>query len=130
MKVSLLARGWDLPPWPSLRLLPKPSLRFQGPAGVGVLAVLLLTRPAPVWRALGAFAIGLAPVAELLNPPWKRWPTTCTRRSAVKDIAAGADLVASVTGLLLAVAFLFRKGSSTSQVGKVKVTVVPRPSSL
>lgn len=43
------------------------SLRLQSLAGAGVLAVLMVTRPAPVWWALGALAVGLVLVAELLN---------------------------------------------------------------
>jgi undecaprenol kinase len=89
------------------------SLQFQVLAGAAVLAVLLLTRPSPLWWAIGAFAIGLVLMAELFNTALEilidhLHPEQHPEIRAVKDIAAGAVLVSSVIALLVAVAFLFR----------------------
>lgn len=89
------------------------SFRFQVLAGAGVLVVLLLTRPSPVWWAIGALAVGLVLMAELFNTALEvlidhLHPEQHPEIRAVKDIAAGAVLVFSVFALLVAVAFLFR----------------------
>lgn len=89
------------------------SFRFQVLAGAGVLVVLLLTRPSPVWWVIGALAVGFVLMAELFNTALEiladhLHPEQHPEIRAVKDIAAGAVLVASVLALLVAVAFLFR----------------------
>ncbi len=89
------------------------SVRLQLLACVGVLAVLLLTRPAPLWWAIAALAVGLVVVAELVNSALEALadrlhPERHPEIRAMKDIAAGAVLVASVVAVLVAVAFLLR----------------------
>lgn len=89
------------------------SFRFQVLAGAGVLVALLLTRPSPVWWAIGALAVGFVLMAELFNTALEvladhLHPEQHPEIRAVKDIAAGAVLVSSVLALLVAVVFLFR----------------------
>lgn len=89
------------------------SLRSQVLAGAGLLVVLLLTRPSPVWWAIGALAAGFVFVAELFNTALEvladhLHPERHPEIRAVKDIAAGAVLASCVIALLVAVAFLFR----------------------
>lgn len=89
------------------------SFRFHVLAGTGVLAVLLLTRPAPAWWAIGALAVGFVLAAELFNTALEilidhLHPEQHPEIRAVKDIAAGAVLVSSFIAVLAAVAFLFR----------------------
>ncbi len=88
------------------------SFRLQVLAGAGVLIVLLLTRPSPVWWAIGALAVGFVLTAELFNTAIEvlvdhLHPEQHPEIRAVKDIAAGAVLVSSGFALLVAVAFLF-----------------------
>ena len=88
------------------------SFRFHVLAGAGVLLVLLLTRPSPVWWAIGALAVGLVLMAELFNTAVEvladhLHPEQHPEIRAVKDIAAGAVLIASIFAVLVAVAFVF-----------------------
>jgi undecaprenol kinase len=89
------------------------SFRLQVLAGTGVLVVLLLTRPSPVWWAMGALTVGFVLAAELFNTALEvladhLHPERHPEIRAVKDIAAGAVLVSVGSALLVAVAFLFR----------------------
>lgn len=89
------------------------SLRVHLLAGVGVLGVLVLTRPAALWWVIGALTVGLVLVAELINTALETLsdrlhPERHPEIRAVKDIAAAAVLVASVIAVLVAVAFLLR----------------------
>ena len=89
------------------------SFRSHVLAGAGVLVVLLLTRPAPIWWAIGALAVGFVLAAELFNTAFEvladhLHPEQHPEIQAVKDIAAGAVLVSSLMALLVAVAFLLR----------------------
>ncbi len=88
------------------------SFRFQVLAGAGVLLVLLLTRPSPVWWSIGALAVGLVLMAELFNTAVEvladhLHPEQHPEIRAVKDIAAGAVLISSIFAVLVAVAFTF-----------------------
>ncbi|GAA5176054.1 hypothetical protein GCM10025771_09790 [Niveibacterium umoris] len=78
-----------------------------------VLGVLLVTRPAPVWWAIGAITVGLVLMAELFNSALEALidhlhPERHPEIRVVKDIAAGAVLVTSLIALAVAVAFVFR----------------------
>lgn len=89
------------------------SLRVQLLAMVTVLALLLATRPAPVWWALLALAVGLVLMAELFNSALETLldhlhPERHPQIGAAKDIAAGAVLVASATAVIVGAAFLLR----------------------
>jgi diacylglycerol kinase (ATP) len=89
------------------------SFRLQVLAVAGVLVVLLLTRPSPVWWAIGTLSIGFVLVTELVNTALETLadhlhPEQHPEIRTVKDIAAGAVLVSSVVAMLVAVAFLFR----------------------
>ncbi len=89
------------------------SFRVQSVAAAGVLAVLWATAAPPLWWALGVLAIGLVIVAELANTALETLadhlhPERHAEIRAVKDIAAGAVLVAVAVALAVAVAFCFR----------------------
>jgi len=89
----------------------EPSLRFHFLAGVGVLLVLLITQPSPIWWAIGALTIGLVIMAELMNAALETLadclhPEQHPEIGAAKDIAAGAVLVVSAVALLVAIAFV------------------------
>lgn len=88
------------------------SLRLQALFAAGVLLVLALKRPAPVWWAIAALAAAMVLVAELFNTAVEvladhLHPEQHPEIRAVKDIAAGAVLMASILSVLVAVAFLF-----------------------
>ena len=88
------------------------SFRFQVLVAAGVLLALVLKRPAPVWWAIVALAAAMVLVAELFNTALEvladhLHPEQHPEIRAVKDIAAGAVLMASVFAVLVAVAFLF-----------------------
>lgn len=88
------------------------SFRFHVLAGIALLLALLLVRPAPIWWAIAALAAGMVMMAELFNTAIEvladhLHPEQHPEIQAVKDIAAGAVLVASVFAVLVAVAFLF-----------------------
>ncbi len=89
------------------------SLRTHLAAILAVTAVLAATRPAALWWAAAALAIGLVLVAELLNTALeiladRLHPDLHPAIRAAKDVAAGAVLVASLTALAVAAAFLLR----------------------
>lgn len=89
------------------------SVRMQALAAGGVLAVLALTRPPPLWWALGALSIGLVVVAELVNTALEALadrlhPELHPEIKAVKDIAAAAVFVASVVAVVVAAVFVLR----------------------
>ena len=86
------------------------SLRSHLLAAAAVLAVLLATRPAPLWWALLALAGGLVLVAALVNSALETLidhlhPERHPEIGAAKDIAAGAALVASGIAVVVGVAF-------------------------
>ncbi|OWW20131.1 diacylglycerol kinase [Noviherbaspirillum denitrificans] len=86
------------------------SLRLQFLAATGALVGLIVTAAPPVWWAIGILVIGLVLVAELVNSALETLsdllhPAHHPEIRAVKDIAAGAVLVASVIALAVALAF-------------------------
>ncbi len=89
------------------------SFRTHLLATAFVLLALLLTRPEPVWWAIAVLAIGLVLVAELLNTAVETLsdrlhPERHPEIRVVKDVAAGAVLLASTTAVAVAVIFLLR----------------------
>jgi diacylglycerol kinase (ATP) len=87
------------------------SLKIQAVAGIGVLALLLWSRPAPLWWALVAMTIGGVIATELMNTAVEhladhlhpeRHPTI----RIVKDCAAAAVLVMSIAALAVAAALI------------------------
>lgn len=89
------------------------SLRFHALAVICVLVVLLFTQPSAMWWALGALTIGLVIVAELFNAALETLadhlhPERHPEIGAAKDIAAAAVLIAALTAVLVAGAFLVR----------------------
>ncbi|WP_417070348.1 diacylglycerol kinase [Niveibacterium terrae] len=96
-----------------LALRRESSFRLQALAGAAVFVALLLIRPSALWWAIVALAVGLVWVAELFNTVIELLsdhlhPEIHPQIRAVKDIAAGAVLVASLVALLVAVALLLR----------------------
>lgn len=92
------------------------SFRTHLLAAAGVLAVLLVTRPAPLWWAILGLAVGFVLMAELFNTALETLidhlhPEQHPEVGAAKDIAAAAVLVASgfavVTGVAFAVDWMF-----------------------
>lgn len=88
------------------------SFHTQVLAAVAVALALLLIRPAAVWWALLALAVGLVLVAELLNSALETLidrlhPEVHPAIGAAKDIAAGAVLVASAIAVVVGFAFVF-----------------------
>jgi undecaprenol kinase len=89
------------------------SLRFHFLAGFAVLAVLLLTQAPALWWAIGAVTIGMVITAELFNAALETLadhlhPQQHPEIGVMKDIAAGAVLIAAITALGVALAFLLR----------------------
>ncbi|MDV7213616.1 diacylglycerol kinase [Azotobacter beijerinckii] len=87
------------------------SLRTHLLAAAALLAVLLATRPAPLWWAILALAAGLVLVAELFNSALETLldhlhPGRHPAIGAAKDIAAGAVLMACAVAVLAGAAFL------------------------
>ncbi|MBI1216777.1 MAG: diacylglycerol kinase [Alphaproteobacteria bacterium] len=88
------------------------SFRLQALGLCFVLAVLLFTRPAPVWWALLLLAAGFVLTAELLNSALERLldhlhPEEHAIIKTVKDMLAGAVLVMCLTALAVFAAFLW-----------------------
>ena len=86
------------------------SLRTHLLAAAAVLLVLLAIRPAPLWWALLALAVGMVLVAELFNSALEALsdhlhPEEHPEIGAAKDIAAGAVLVASAIAVVVGLAF-------------------------
>jgi len=95
----------------SLAFFREHSFRYHVISCVGVLIALTLTRPAPIWWAIGVLAAGLVMVAELINTAIETLadhihPERHDEIRAVKDIAAAAVFVSSITAVLVAVVFL------------------------
>ncbi|MGR9087010.1 MAG: diacylglycerol kinase [Gammaproteobacteria bacterium] len=87
------------------------SIRIQALAGAAVLAVLSITRPSPLWWAVGALTTGMVLVTELMNAALETLadrlhPQQHPQIGAAKDIAAGAVLVAAIAAVLVASAFI------------------------
>ena len=87
------------------------SLRAHLTVAAAVLLALLFMRPAALWWAILALAIGFVLVAELLNSALETLidhlhPETHPEIGAAKDMAAGAVLVASVIAVVVGAAFL------------------------
>jgi diacylglycerol kinase (ATP) len=83
------------------------SLKFQLAAFGLMLVVLALLRPEPVWWALVLLASGAVIATELLNTAIESLadhlhPETHANIRIVKDCAAGAVLVASITAVAVA----------------------------
>ena len=88
------------------------SLRTHLSVAAAVFLVLLFIRPAALWWAVLALAIGLVLVTELLNSALETLidhlhPEVHPAIGAAKDMAAGAVLVASVIAVAVGAAFLF-----------------------
>lgn len=87
------------------------SFRFQALAAAGVLAFMIWQRPAPLWWAIVLLSMGAVLAAELANTAIEHLadhlhPSEHPRIKAVKDCAAAAVLVASLTALGVAAALL------------------------
>lgn len=87
------------------------SLRAHLSVTAVVLLVLIVMRPAALWWAILALAIGLVLVTEVLNSALETLidhlhPEAHPEIGAAKDIAAGAVLVASVIAVVVGSAFL------------------------
>lgn len=96
----------------SLAFFREHSFRYHVMSCVGVLIALILTRPSPIWWAIGVLAVGLVMVAELINTGIETLadhihPERHDEIQAVKDIAAAAVLLSSITAILVTVVFLF-----------------------
>jgi diacylglycerol kinase (ATP) len=82
------------------------SFRAQVMAGAAALGVLLILRPAPVWWALVGLASAVVLTAELFNATVEQLcdhlhPDIHPAIKAVKDLAAGAVLVAALGALIV-----------------------------
>jgi len=95
-----------------LRLSWKGESSFRTHVVIAVLVLVgtLVLRPEPLWWALLALAVGIVIAAELLNTALERLadhvrPEHHEDIKAVKDIAAGAVLIATITAVVIAMAF-------------------------
>ena len=89
------------------------SFRTQLAFAVVVVIALAVERPAAIWWAVCALAIGLVLVAELLNSALEALadrlhPEQHPQIRAAKDLAAAAVLVAAGTAVTIAVIYLLR----------------------
>jgi undecaprenol kinase len=80
------------------------SLKFQVAAFAAVLIVLAVLRPEPIWWGLVLLASGAVIAAELFNTAIELLadhlhPETHASIRIVKDCAAGAVLIASITAV-------------------------------
>jgi len=87
------------------------SMRVHAVALTGLLIVLIITRPAPLWWAALLSSAGLVLMAELFNTALEALadrlhPESHPEIARAKDCAAGAVLLASLVALGVAVAFL------------------------
>ena len=87
------------------------SLRFQIVCLIGVIVMLVVLRPAPIWWAAVALACGGVLAAELMNTAIENLadllhPEVHPALRIVKDCAAGAVLVATVAALGVAGALI------------------------
>lgn len=88
------------------------SFKTQVVAAAAVLGVLLWLQPAPLWWALACLAVGFVLAAEIFNTAIEGLadhlhPAQHPSIKIVKDCAAGAVLVASLTALAVAAAFVY-----------------------
>ena len=86
------------------------SFRTHVIIAVLVLFAGIILRPAPIWWALLGLAVGMVIGAELFNTALERLadhvqPKFDEEIKAVKDVAAGAVLIATMTALVIAAAF-------------------------
>ena len=93
-----------------LAYLREPSFRVHVIACIGVIALLAIVNAQPIWWAMGALAVGLVMVTELINTAIETLadhlhPEKHPEIGAVKDIAAAAVLISSLIALLVATAF-------------------------
>jgi len=89
------------------------SFRFHALAIAFVVAVLWATGASPVWWAIGALSVSLVLVAELMNTAVETLsdhlhPDQHPEIKTVKDVAAGAVLVASLAALFVAIVFCLK----------------------
>jgi undecaprenol kinase len=87
------------------------SLRFHAAALAGVVIVLCILRPEPIWWALAAIASALVIMAELFNTAVEHLidhlhPHAHPRIGIVKDFAAAAVLMSVFGALGIAAAFV------------------------
>ena len=87
------------------------SMRTHGAAAVAVAIFLALTGAPALWWALIGLAIGLVLVAEMANTAIETLadhlhPGQHPEIGVVKDVAAGAVLVASLVAVLVGLAYL------------------------
>lgn len=90
------------------------SFRTHLLAAAIVLATLAVTRASIFWWAIGVLTIGLVLVAELLNSALETLadrlhPERHPEIRSMKDMAAGAVLIASITALLIACLYLISR---------------------
>lgn len=88
------------------------SFRIQAIASVAVLVALVWWRPAPIWWGLVMLTVGFVLAAELANTAIEHLadhlhPEQHARIRVVKDCAAAAVLIASLSALAVATAALF-----------------------
>ena len=86
------------------------SFRIQTLAIVVVVAALWVMGASLIWWVVGAITVSLVLVAELMNTAIETLadhlhPDQHPEIKAVKDVAAGAVLVASLAALFVAIAF-------------------------
>ena len=89
------------------------SMRTHGVAVVAVVIFLSLTGAPAVWWALIGLAVGLVLVAEMANTAIETLadrlhPGQHPEIGVVKDVAAGAVLVATIVAIVVGVAYLLR----------------------
>lgn len=89
------------------------SMRTHGVAVVAVVIFLTLTGAPAVWWALIGLAVGLVLVAEMANTAIETLadrlhPGQHPEIGVVKDVAAGAVLVATLVAIVVGVAYLLR----------------------
>ncbi|WP_298621118.1 diacylglycerol kinase [uncultured Zoogloea sp.] len=89
------------------------SMRTHGVAVVAVVIFLTLTGAPAVWWALIGLAVGLVLVAEMANTAIETLadrlhPGQHPEIGVVKDVAAGAVLVATIVAIVVGVAYLLR----------------------
>lgn len=89
------------------------SMRTHGAAVVAVVIFLTLTGAPALWWALVGLAVGLVLVAEMANTAIETLadrlhPGQHPEIGVVKDVAAGAVLVATIVAIVVGVAYLLR----------------------
>ena len=88
------------------------AFRFHVLATCGVLVVLLIVRPAPIWWAIAGLTVTAVLAAELFNTAVENLvdhlhPELHPRVRIVKDCAAAAVLTIAVGALCIAAAFVY-----------------------